>query len=53
MAVSKESTIFPVGTIFVDRGNYLTGLRQHWKPLPKNLRAEPIQVGRSRSLVRS
>lgn len=25
MAVSKESTIFPVGTIFVDRGNYRTG----------------------------
>ena len=25
MTVSKESTIFPVGTIFVDRGNYLTG----------------------------
>lgn len=25
MAVSKESTIFPVGTIFIDRGNYLTG----------------------------
>ena len=25
MTVSKESALFPVGTIFVDRGNYRTG----------------------------